>query len=68
MHSLVMTGPIPEKEVMNNKVYYFDLFKVLSSLKNRSMLSSVTRRSAGLPIIIQAVLVSEKKVKKVQVI
>lgn len=53
---------------MNNKVYYFDLFKVLSSLKNRSMLSSVTRRSAGLPIIIQAVLVSEKKVKKVQVI
>ncbi|XP_053378455.1 thyroid adenoma-associated protein homolog [Mercenaria mercenaria] len=40
------------------------LTEVLSSLKNRSISSSVTRRSAGLPIIIQAVLVSEKKMKK----
>ena len=41
------------------------VFQVLSSLKSKEMKSSVTRRSAGLPIILQAILTSEKKLKKV---
>ncbi|XP_052768692.1 thyroid adenoma-associated protein homolog isoform X2 [Mya arenaria] len=40
------------------------LQEVLSSLKRKEISSSVTRRSAGLPIIIQAILVSEKRSKK----
>ncbi|KAH3847912.1 hypothetical protein DPMN_090247 [Dreissena polymorpha] len=40
------------------------LREVLLSLKQKSILSSVTRRSAGLPIIVQAIIVSEKQTKK----
>ena len=40
--------------------------QVLSSLEKDEMTSSVTRRSAGLPIIVQTIVQAEKRCKSVR--
>ncbi|KAL4237396.1 hypothetical protein ACF0H5_002114 [Mactra antiquata] len=51
-----------QEEIFN--IPSLTLDQMLTNLKYKGISSSVTRRSAGLPIVIQAVLVSEKSLKK----
>jgi hypothetical protein len=48
-----------------DKVTFYVCFQILSNIEGNEMTASITRRSAGLPIIVQTIVQAEKQNKSV---